>query len=415
MSSSAASGGIKRSATAADYWRPASSAATSGRRSSKRHRPSKSNTKSKSFVEGINHLTEPTKADGGLFKILPPDFHLDLIGKIAKFVATGQSLMNLLVALGPVESQQMRRDYLRNNDAYLVQSLGICRRAMAPAIRLRQPNSSNVLNLYQLSAKRFNKCRDNIQAWMDINANWRSRCTQANMTKYYRRPIQGANLIFNNPVVAIEVGLVDVLGHLINEMDADVCDTDCKGFVADAASSHRGMDNFVFNPIVVALYRRDTEMLHLILSARTFRVGTSADANRLLSQWDILNYCYKQKKIRMDAFETLIASPQIDVNTTHRDVHCLHRFVFNLFEFIDILDHRDDGVAEFILSRISALLKAGSNPHARSDGDIIASSAYKFAEVVATTFKGRKGGSPFDEWRCAFWDRLMMKIEESEN
>ena len=412
MSSSAAFSGIKRSA-AAD-WRTASSAAAAAAASavavqqqSKRHRPSKS----KPCVEGINHSTE---ADGGFCKSPTCDFHLDLIGKIAKFVGTGESLLYLLVALGPVESQQIRRDYLHNNEAYLVQSLDMCRRAMAPAIRLSQPNSSNVLNLYQLSAKLFHKCRDNVLAWMEINTNWRSRCTQANMTKY-RRPLQEANLIFNNPVVAIEVGLVDVLGHLINEMGADVCDTDCKGFVADAASSHRGMDNFAFNPIIVALNRRDTETLQMILSARTFRVGISADANRLLSQWDILNYCYKQKKIRVEVFETLIASPKIDVNTTHRDVHCLHLFVFNLFEFMNRLHHRDDGVAEFILSGISALLKAGSNPHARSDGDIIASSAFNFAEAVATTFKGRKGGSPLDEWRCAFWGRLMMKMEEGEN
>ena len=111
---------------------------------------------------------------------------------------------------------------------------------------------------------------------------------------------------------------------------------------------------------------------------------------------------------------SLIASPKIDVNTTHRDVHCLHLFVASLFEFIDILDHRDDGVAEFMLGRISALLKAGSNPHARSDGNTVGSSAYKFAEAAATNFEDRKGGSPLDKWRCAFWDRLMMKIKESE-
>lgn len=181
-------------------------------------------------------------------------------------------------------------------------------------------------------------------AWMDINTNWRSRCTKANMTKY-RRPLKEAKLIFNNPVVAIEIGLVDIFGHLVYEMGADVCDTDCKGFVADVASSHRGMDNFVFNPIIVALYRKDTEILQMILSSRKFRAGTSADANRLLSQWDILNYCYKQKKIRMHVLETLIASPKIDVNTTHRDIHCLHIFVFNLFEFITRLQHRDDGPA----------------------------------------------------------------------
>ena len=383
MSSSSATSGIKRSA-AADW--SSSSAATVQQQ--KRHRPS---SKHKSKL--------PTN-----------DFHLDLICKIASFVDIGGDLMNLLVAFGPTECKTIRRNYLQNNDAYLVKSLGICRNAMAPAIRLSHPNSSNVLNLYQLSAKRFHKCRDNIMAWMDVNANWRSRCTRANMTKY-RRPLQEANLIFNNPVVAIEIGLVEVLDHLINEMGADVCDTDCKGFVADAASSHRGMDNFVFNPIMVALYRKDTEILQTLLSSNTIRTGTSSGANRLLNHWDILHYCFKENKIRKDVFKTLVASPKIDVNTTDQGFHCLHCFVLQLHRFMNRLHHREDSVADFMLSRISALLNAGSNPHVRINGDIMASSAFRFALAVKGPLVWRKGDSPLDEWRCDFWDRLYKKLK----
>lgn len=345
-------------------------------------------------------------------KLPTNDFHLDLICKIASFIDIGDDLMDLLVAFGPTECKTIRQNYLQNNDAYLVMSLDICRNAMAPAIRLSHPNSSNVLNLYQLSAKRFHKCRDNIVAWVDVNRNWRSRCTQANMKKY-RTPLQEANLIFNNPVVAMEIGLVEVLDHLINEMGADVCDTDCKGFVADAASSHRGMDNFVFNPIMVALYRKDTEILQILLSSKTFRTGASSSANRLLSQFDILYFCYEQTKIRLDVFETLVASPKIDVNTIHRDMHCLHRFVLELGKHINRFRHREDGVADFMLGRILALLNAGSNPHTRFGGDIRGHSAFTFAVMVAKRYEAKKGGSPLDEWRCALWNRLMIKMEES--
>ena len=355
-------------------------------------------------------IHEPIKACPA--KIYPSGLHLDLIGKIATFVDTGQDLTNLLVALGSAQSQKIRHEYLRNNEAYLVKSLHICRRAMAPAIMSNQPNSSNVLSLYHLSAKLFCKCRDNVMAWMEINTDWRSRCTVANM-KRYRRTYMEANLIFNNFVVAIEVGLVEVFEHLVNEMEADVCDTDRKGFVADVASSHRGMDNFVFNPIIVALYRNDTKILRMLLESKTFRTESSSDARRILSDWEILNYCCTQNKIRMDAFEILVSSPKIDVNAMFRGYHCLHIVVLDLYRLIIRLRHRDDGSVEFMFRRLSALLDAGSNPHTRSYGDpTFADSAFKLAVSAGSTLKRKKSDSNLSAWRSTFWDRLLEKIYE---
>lgn len=150
MSSSKTPTAIKRSAP---NWRANGSVAASvAVQQRKRHRPC-NKSPDKPSVEGINKATD----GDGIYKTPTSDFHLDVISKIASFVDSGESLLNLLVALGPVESKKIRRDYLQNNDAHLVQSLCICRRAMAPAIRLSQPNSSNVLNLYQLSAKLFDK------------------------------------------------------------------------------------------------------------------------------------------------------------------------------------------------------------------------------------------------------------------
>jgi len=135
------------------------------------------------------------------------DINLDIIRKIASFVdaTVGPELMNLLIAVGPADARKIRRDYLRHNDAYLVQSLRLCLGATAPALHMFTANSSTIMNMYLLSIKYFNKCRDNVLAWMDVNPGWKSRCTTANLKRYHQRILPEANVIFNNPVVAIEL------------------------------------------------------------------------------------------------------------------------------------------------------------------------------------------------------------------
>ena len=297
--------------------------------------PKTANTKTKrlrSVVEGgdLCATGDNDSKKGNAKKMPESDINLDIIRKIASFVdaTVGPELMNLLIAVGPADARKIRRDYLRNNDVYLAKSLSLCMGAMAPALHMFTANSSTIMNMYLLSIKYFNKCRDNVLAWMDVNPGWKSRCTTANLKRYRQRLLPEANLIFNNPVVAIEIGLQDVYSHLVNEKHVDVCDTNCRGITTVVALSHQGMNNYIFNQVIVALYRGDTEILQTLLSSNTFRTTRAAapSNSRILNDWDILNYCYdsEQSKIRSDVFKTLVLSPKIDVNVTRNDFSCLY-------------------------------------------------------------------------------------------
>ena len=113
-------------------------------------------------------------------------------------------LLNVCVAVGPADATKIRTEYLRDNDNYVEQSL---RR-----LRMRIPNM--VLcsaRMYFRWQHVLNKCRDDIMAWMAINQQWKGRCTPEKMKKFEGRPLlEEADLVFNNPAVALEIGLLDV-------------------------------------------------------------------------------------------------------------------------------------------------------------------------------------------------------------
>ena len=355
---------------------------------------------------------------------------LDIISKVASFLdaVTSKNLMNLLVAVGPADAQKVRRHYLRNNDAYLVQSLRLCKNAMSSANRtLRSlrtssspdPNSYTIMNLYLQEIENFNKCRDNALAWMDVNPGWKSRCTTANLNRYHRRLRMGANLIFNNPVVAIELGLRDVYSYLVNEKHVDVCDTDYRGFTTVVASSHRGMDNYVFNQVIVALYRGDEGILQTLLSSDTFTTHRSAESShpRLLNTSDIVSYCYdSQNKIRHGVFKTLVSSPKIDANvvifTRHGSSPILLLLVKKLQKCMTRISPHGKKIA-FLARRICSLLDVGADPGLEDEFGAWAT-VRDAKDAYNEVAKSRKL-SALEMYQLKVWNTILEKIEEQGN
>ena len=144
--------------------------------------PETASTKTKRFrsvvkVEELLCATDSKK--GNAKKMSAHEVNLDIISKVASFLdaVAGNGLMNLLVVVGPADARKIRRDYLRNNDVYLVKSLRLCKTAMSPGIQMSRATSATVMNLYLEAIDYFNKCRDNVLAWMDVNPGWKSRCT----------------------------------------------------------------------------------------------------------------------------------------------------------------------------------------------------------------------------------------------
>lgn len=321
-----------------------------------------------------DHLTGDTLERG---EEVPDNavINVDILSKVSRFLDTGDELMALLVALGPVDSRTMRQYYLRNNDSYLVKCLRRCRLVMDPGFGLEYLRSIKYsigrLEMYQHSVKHhvgrlerylhsmkdFNKCRRNIQTWISANADWRSRCTPASMAKH-RIPFQmDANVFFNNPVVAIELGLRDVFAYLVNEKGVDVCDRTCRGLF------------FTDHLLVVALYRGDLKILKTLLSSDTFRTSDGSSTynenpSKVLSQRQILEFCYKEDWICIEVFRALLAHPKIDPNARRDDnVPCLLLFLQELDTFLgENRPHYNVYGTEYRVRRIMALLEAGADP-----------------------------------------------------
>ena len=353
---------------------------------------------------------------------------LDIISKVASFLdaVTSKDLMNLLVAAGPADARKVQRHYLRHNDAYLVQSLRLCKNAMSSANRMLRlgrgssdTNSYMIMRLYLQSIYYFNKCRDNVLAWMDVNPGWKSRCTTANLNRYHRRLRMGANLIFNNPVVAIELGLRDVYSYLVNEKHVDVCDTDYRGFTTVVASSHRGMDNYVFNQVIVALYRGDEGILQTLLSSDTFTTHRSAESShpRLLNTSDIVSYCYdSQNKIRHGVFKTLVSSPKIDANvvifTRHGSSPILLLLVKKLQKCMTRISPHGKKIA-FLARRICSLLDVGADPGLEDEFGAWAT-VRDAKDAYNEVAKSRKL-SALEMYQLKVWNTILEKMEEKAN
>ena len=100
---------------------------------------------------------------------------IDIICNIASFMNPGSGL-NFCVAVGSADAARIRTEYLRDNEQYVVASLK--KLGVIPNL------AAQMAEIFRDNLHLFDKCRDNISAWMRVNTNWKSRCTDENMERY---------------------------------------------------------------------------------------------------------------------------------------------------------------------------------------------------------------------------------------
>ena len=141
-----------------------------------------------------------------------PSFSIEILTKIASFVNTkNNDLFNICVAVGPIDSPIIRRTWLVGNYRYLW--------------RVTKKNLLDPMN--------FEGAREQLLDWMELNPEWRNRCKEklvqddrwsAPRIRHYRHDKIRANpaVLFNNPAAAIELGMVDILKHLVEGVGIDI-------------------------------------------------------------------------------------------------------------------------------------------------------------------------------------------------
>ena len=141
----------------------------------------------------------------------------ELVARVATFAdAVGSpDVMNICLAVGPDTSRTIRYYYLKRNVKFLARAIVILRKK-----RLRQFGSKKVCLMHL--------------AWMEVNADWRtiavrddwlealklaSKRRETDQSKFNEsHPL----IAFNNPAVAVQIGLFDSLKHLVEDKGIDV-------------------------------------------------------------------------------------------------------------------------------------------------------------------------------------------------
>ena len=232
--------------------------------------------------------------------------NVDLLCKVATFINVGDDLMTICIAVGPKDAARIRRTYLLDNDEYVASLL---RRFQSLKEQASPSRGEDGLHFLVINSTTLDKCRDSIQAWMEVNDDWRSRCTAERMVAYKQVRCE-VNLVFNNPTVAVEIGLPDVVQHFIEEMGISLYDKSWDGFTtlgfcSEYWSEDEVRDDNCFDFLLIALVRNDIPTIHQLLLSPDELLGKSS------------GYAIGCFGVDMETRKAYFNHPKVNANATH--------------------------------------------------------------------------------------------------
>ena len=164
-----------------------------------------------------------------------------------------------------IAEDSIRADYLRNNDAYITNSLR--RLAAIPGLV-----GSGSVEEYAKHRAAFKKCGAKIKAWMAVNTDWRCRCSKEAVErntgwaapKSFDIESCGTHMVFNNPAVAVELGLLEVLKVQIEVFQIHVVRDKWSGLL----TNNPRIDCFSLTHLSLVADRKD--LLECVMDASSF-------------------------------------------------------------------------------------------------------------------------------------------------
>jgi len=238
--------------------------------------------------------------DGKDDPLLAPAFlTTELIARVASFAPYGTDAMNICLAVGPTDSAIIRHTCLRNNMKYM-------------AHRLEQYVDEEVGN---------DQVTTYALAWMAVNTDWRKLCTADNRKRYANVLIERENkfvafqfstlTIFNNPLVAVEFSLVDVLKHLVEEVGIDVNRHKWNSYgdsermhLLTVAARHENLSSFEY-----LIKRNDIDIFSSIM-----RRG----ARRESASLNLFQFAFNRLDVELSTFQAMVCHASFDPNKSRR-------------------------------------------------------------------------------------------------
>lgn len=186
-----------------------------------------------------------------------PSFSIEILTKIASFVNTkNNDLFNICVAVGPIDSPIIRRVWLTSNSRYLW-----------------RVTKKNLLDPMDLKA-----VREELNDWMGYNPDWRNRCKEElvhddrwsspRICGYGHGKIKiraNPSVLFNNPAAAIELGMVDILKHLVEGVGIDINSYGWSGYTSTGVTKQ--------HLLVLAAKQKDKACFDYLMSTQSANVN----------------------------------------------------------------------------------------------------------------------------------------------
>ena len=279
---------------------------------------------------------------------------IEMVGKVASFADYGDDLMSICKAVGRRDSAVIRHACLRNNMGFLQRTL------------------ENYVD--DRTGSRCDNCKSNIRVWMEINTDWRKHCSLVRteddeLRRYIRRPRHWNEkgdevlrtdplLLFNNPAVAIEFDLVDVLKHLVEVIDIDVNGYGWGGLKGGVSGCHL-LVGAMFEPRGVCL-----ECFKYMLSREDIDVFSGISAQTEYPIWEAV--LSELEDFSNATFEAIVRHSSFDPNRPNfstgsdRDPLPLHQAVYQCF-----IEGSDSDLGAESLKRAEILLGVGADPALR--------------------------------------------------
>jgi len=239
---------------------------------------------------------------------------LELICHVASYANLGVDALNICLAIGPKNANAIRHVCLRNNMEYLAHRLDQY---------LDEDIESDQVNVYALE-------------WMAVNTDWRKHCTEKNrkdfaIVLYEKSDIKESDdgeeddndgdedstdsgwrykidalAFFNNPLVAIEFGLVEPLKHLVEEVGIDINSHEWNTYL-DAEKA---------NLLVFAARQKILSGFQYLLSREDLNVnGKAATLRDGSSAKNIILYAFEDEMLSLASFEAMASHSSFDVNS----------------------------------------------------------------------------------------------------
>ena len=276
-----------------------------------------------------------------------PRLNAELLGKVATYSSLGRDLLNLCVVAGPKDCGAIRHAYLRNDFGYLRNTL----------------RSYTGVETGELRSDRdWKTCRARYRAWMAVNTDWRKHVTDENVEMFERAVsgIEGEEVFavkfhsfvpLCNPAVAIELGLDEVLVHLVEEKGIDV-------------NSYRWNNydicEFSFNLLYTCMECERIEAFRYLLDRKGIDIHSyCVAANGTIVEAALYKGCCT------DFVRELLAHPSFDIvaSFAHND------YPNSPLHFaIDILEKDDPISLPIWTANFRLLLSAGADPYMEVGG-----------------------------------------------